>query len=156
MADKFFNAYNSELVALIKAGYSPEEAKSIADSHIGNYDEVVKQVASERKSEKEFNTSLFHYANELVALIKAGHSPEDAKSIADSHIGNYKEVEKQVAKERKSEKEFNALLTRYTNELVALMKDGYSPEEAVKIVDTHAKNNKPTQENTTDGYERGE
>jgi hypothetical protein len=43
------NAYNNELVALIKSGLTPKEAKEIADSHFGNYEKVVNQIAEERK-----------------------------------------------------------------------------------------------------------
>jgi hypothetical protein len=71
------NAYNAELVALIKSGVKPEEAKKIADSHVGNYEKVVKQVAKERAEERELSAKQRQYADVLSARIKSGEKPSD-------------------------------------------------------------------------------
>ncbi len=67
--------YEQEIVALIKSGVEPAEAKRIADAHLaaGNYDKIVEQVAKERKDEKELQA----YARTLSARIKAGENPQD-------------------------------------------------------------------------------
>ncbi len=67
--------YEQELVALIKSGVEPAEAKKIADAHLaaGNYDKIIEQVAKERKEEKELQA----YARTLSARIKAGENPQD-------------------------------------------------------------------------------
>ena len=67
--------YEQELVALIKSGVEPAEAKKIADAHLaaGNYDKIIEQVAKERKEEEELQA----YARTLSARIKAGENPQD-------------------------------------------------------------------------------
>ncbi len=70
-------AYNMEIVALIKSGVEPEEAKKIADSHVGNYTKLVKEVAEEDAKEKETARKQNAYARVLSARIKAGEKPED-------------------------------------------------------------------------------
>ncbi len=74
---KYNEAYNRELVALIKSGVKPEEAIKIAESHIGNYDKVVEQIAKERADEKTLTAKQRKYANILKDRIKAGENPED-------------------------------------------------------------------------------
>lgn len=76
MKNKNFSAYNNELVALIKSGVKPEEAKKIADSHAGNYHQSVEQIATKRKKEKEMNKYQNEYARILSARINAGEKPE--------------------------------------------------------------------------------
>ena len=75
MKNKNFSAYNNELVALIKSGVKPEEAKKIADSHAWNYYQSVEQIAAERK-EKEMNKYQNEYARILSVRINAGEKPE--------------------------------------------------------------------------------
>lgn len=67
--------YEQELVALIKSGIEPKEAKKIADAHLasGNYDKIIEQVAQERKEDKELQA----YARILSARIKSGENPHD-------------------------------------------------------------------------------
>ena len=67
--------YEQELVALIKSGVEPAEAKKTADAHLaaGNYDKIIQQVAQERKDEKKLQA----YARVLSARIKAGENPQD-------------------------------------------------------------------------------
>ena len=67
--------YEQEMVALIKSGVEPVEAKKIADAHLaaGNYDKTIDQVAKERKDEKELQA----YARTLSARIHAGEDPQD-------------------------------------------------------------------------------
>ncbi len=67
--------YEQEIVALIKSGVEPAEAKKIADAHLaaGNYDKIIDQVAKERKDEKELQA----YARTLSARIHAGEDPQD-------------------------------------------------------------------------------
>ena len=74
--------YEQELVALIKSGVEPAEAKKIADAHLaaGNYDKIIKQVADERKQKREDDEALQRYTSELSARIKRGENPEDVVS----------------------------------------------------------------------------
>ena len=67
--------YEQEIVALIKSGVEPAEAKKIADAHLaaGNYDKIIEKVAKDRKDEKELQS----YARKLSARIKAGENPQD-------------------------------------------------------------------------------
>ncbi len=75
------DAYNRELVSLIKSGVNPEDAKKIADSHIGNYDKVVEKVNEERKAckaKRKEEKEEYEKATRLSARIKAGDNPESA------------------------------------------------------------------------------
>ena len=67
--------YEQELVALIKSGITPAEAKKTADAHLtaGNYDKIMQQVAQERKDEKKLQA----FARVLSARINAGENPQD-------------------------------------------------------------------------------
>ena len=71
--------YEQEIVALIKSGVEPAEAKKIADAHLaaGNYDKIIKQVADERKQKRKDDEALQRYTSELSARIKGGENPED-------------------------------------------------------------------------------
>ena len=70
--------YEQEIVALIKSGVEPAEAKKIADAHLaaGNYDKIIEQVADERKQKREDNEALQRYTSELSARIRAGEDPQ--------------------------------------------------------------------------------
>lgn len=70
--------YEQEIVALIKSGVEPAEAKKIADTHLaaGNYDKIIEQVAKERKDEQKLQA----YARTLSARIRAGEDPQDVVS----------------------------------------------------------------------------
>ncbi len=70
--------YEQEIVALIKSGVDPAQAKEIADTHLteGNYDKIIDQVAKERQNEKELQA----YARILSARIHAGEDPQDVVS----------------------------------------------------------------------------
>lgn len=83
--------------------------------------------------EKDINQ--FYYEQELVALIKSGVSPEEAKKIADSHIanGSYSEASKQVSKERKEDEE----LQGYARILSARIKSGEKPQYVVEDMAEH-------------------
>ena len=75
--------YEQEIVALIKSGVEPAEAKKIADAHLAadNYDKNIEQVAKERKDEKELQA----YAQTLSARIRAGEEPQDVVNDMNNH-----------------------------------------------------------------------
>ncbi len=82
------DAFYRELTTLItKVGVAPEKALEIAKSHFGNYDKLVKQIAKERKDEKEQNLKLRKYAQVLQARINGGEKPEDVvKDMEDYEL----------------------------------------------------------------------
>lgn len=85
--NKTNDAYNRELVSLIKSGIDPVEAKRIADSHIGNYEKVVAQVEEERKADKANRQHQNAYVRILAARINGGEKPEDVvKDMEDFEL----------------------------------------------------------------------
>ena len=74
--------YEQEIVALIKSGVEPAEAKKIADTHLaaGNYNKIIEQVAKVRKQKREEDEALQRYTSELSARIRAGEDPQDVVS----------------------------------------------------------------------------
>lgn len=72
------NSYNSELISLIKSGVKPEEAVKIADSHVGNCEKAIEQVAEERKIENETLAEQTKIANNVKTRIVNNHEKPEA------------------------------------------------------------------------------
>ncbi len=81
-----------------------------------------------------------YFYSELVALIKSGKSPEEALEIATSNIGNAEKLVARIKKEREAENKFNSNLNYFTGEIMALIKSGKTPEQAVQIATSHIGN----------------